>query len=155
MKKLLTILAVFLTLGVSAQQSYVSGSYSFYNSPGTFSQKSMGTLEVGRYVHNVATLGIAAGVTSFSGGKAYVEFRPSLIVWSSNQFSLSGTLGAGYIFDSPQSFLSEYTGTASYSFKNNMSVSVFAGGYKFSGKRISSDYTFVGTGLTINIPKSK
>lgn len=149
-----TIFGLLAGLFLSAQ-TYLSTSYSYYNTAGTFAQNSMATVEVGTYVHNVASLGIAAGITSFSGGKAYVEFRPSLILWTNNQFALTGTLGGGYIFDSPESFLAEYCGTFSYTLKDGNTVSAFMGGYKFSGKRSASAYSFSGIELTFNISKPK
>lgn len=154
MKKVMLLLSLAIGM-IASSQTYVSGSFSHYDGKGTFSQQGQVTVEVGRVVHDVATLGVAMGTTSLSHGKAYTEFRPTLTIWSHNQFSLCGTLGAGYVFDSSQSFLTEYCGTACYTFKNNVSLSIFGGGYKFNGRNSFSKYTFVGTGVTYTFQKSK
>lgn len=150
MKKVLTILAVLATTALSAQY-YVSGSFSVFNGTGTFCEKAMPTLEVGRSL-DALSVGIAGGRTSFhESGKYYVELRPSLTVFSKGNFSAAGTIGVGYIFDSGQNFLTEYCGTMSYAFKRKWSASLFAGGYKFEGKNLSTKYTFIGTGLTYTL----
>lgn len=147
MKKVILLAGILLSLTVGAQ-TYVSGSFSYYNGTGTFAQKSMGTIELGRVVKNVATLGLAVGKTNFSAGKTYVEFRPSFMVWQNRGFYLSGTLGGGYIFDSPQDFLMEYCVNGGYNVSERWVVSIFAGAYKFDGKSLTSNYTFCGTGIT-------
>ena len=152
--KILTILALAIKMVANAQ-TYVSGSFSYYNGTGTFGEKGMATAEVGRTIHDVLSLGVAVGRTSFTNGRTYVEFRPTLAVWSKNNFTLSGTLGVGHIFDFPQSFLTEYCATLSYSFSPNLGISMFGGGYKFDGKNVADNYTFVGTGITYIFSKSK
>ena len=84
MKKLLLVLTLLFSLSGFGQQKYVSGSFSYYDGGGSFGTQAMATAEVGTYIHDVATVGLAGGVTSFSGGHAYLEVRPSLMVWSSN-----------------------------------------------------------------------
>ena len=142
------IIFLLLTSSFIHAQTYISGSFSYYNGTGTFNEKAMGTLEVGRTIKDILSLGIAVGKTSFSAGDTYIEFRPSLTVWSKNNLSLSGTLGAGYIFNTPQSFLTEYCATMTYSLSSNFSLCIFTGGYKFDGKSSSNSYTFVGTGIS-------
>lgn len=152
MKKLMLILALVAATVVNAQNFYLSPSVSVFNGTGTFSEKAMPTLEIGRTFEDVFSAGVAVGRTSFhESGKYYVEFRPTLTVFSKGAFSASGTLGAGYIFDSPQNFLTEYCGTMSVKLSKLTSLSIFAGGYKFEGKDVSNKYTFVGTGLTFTL----
>lgn len=153
MKKLVTILALVACMSVNAQ-TYVSGSFSYYNGGGEFSQQAMATVEVGKTINNTLSLGVAGGVTAFSGGNYYAEFRPSMILWSYKNFSVSGTLGAGYVFNSTKSFLTEYCGSMNYGISDNWSVSFFGGGYNFNGQSSASKYTFVGTGLTFTIPRN-
>ena len=154
MKKLLLLIALMFSLSGFGQQKYVSGSFSYYDGGGSFNQQAMATVEVGTYIHDVATVGLAGGVTSFTGN-AYLEVRPSLMVWSSNQFSVSGTIGAGYVFNSTQSFLTEYCGTMTYTTPKGLGFSIFAGGYKFNGANDFSKYTFIGTGISYTLPKKK
>jgi hypothetical protein len=153
MKKLLTILALTIGLGLNAQ-IYVSPSFSYYNGPGTFEQNGMATLEIGKSFNNVFFLGVAGGVTSFSGMNTYVEFRPSAVLYTYKKLSVIGSLGAGYVWDSPEKVLTEYCGTISYTLDDRWAVNFFGGGYNFNGKESSSKYTFVGTGFTFTIPRN-
>lgn len=150
MKKLLTILAMVMAMTASAQV-YVSGSFSYYNAPGSFEENGMATVEVGKSFGNIFFLGVAGGVTSFKGANKYVEFRPSAILYTYKKLSIIGSLGAGYVWDSPEKILTEYCGTMSYALSSNWALNFFGGGYSFLGKESSSKATFVGTGLTLTI----
>lgn len=146
MRKVLTVVAVLLSM-VSFSQTYVNGLFSYYDGTGTFGQKSMGTVEVGR-TWDVLSVGVAGGVTSFTGGNAYLEVRPSVTVFQKDRVSVSATLGAGYVFDSPTNLLVEVSGSGNLSLNKNWSLSLFAGKYRFNGKRVATTATFVGTGVT-------
>src|SRR5687768_395949 len=150
MKKLLTILAMVMALTANSQV-YVSPSFSYYNGPGTFEENGMASLEIGKSFDNVFFLGVAGGVTSFAGKNAYVEFRPSATLYTYKKLSVIGSLGVGYIWDTPEKILTEYCGTISYALSNRWAVNFFGGGYQFNGKESSSKYTFVGTGFTFTI----
>lgn len=153
MKKLLTILALFVTLSVQSQV-YVSPSFSYYNGPGEFEQNGMATVEIGKSFGNVFFLGVAGGVTSFKGGNKYLEFRPSAVLYTYKRLSVIGSLGAGYVWNTEEKILTEYCGTISYALDDRWALNFFGGGYNFNGKESSSKYTFVGTGLTFTIPRN-
>jgi len=66
MKKFLTMLALAVGLTAGAQ-TYVSGSFSYYNGTGTFGEKGM---ETGRTIPDVLSLGVAfVGTYTFSRNK--------------------------------------------------------------------------------------
>jgi len=150
MKKLLTILAMVVAMAANSQV-YVSGSFSYFNGPGTFEENGMATVEVGKSFGNIFFLGVAGGVTSFKGGNKYLEFRPSAVLYTYKRLSVIGSLGAGYVWDTPQKILTEYCGTISYALNSAWALNFCGGGYSFNGKESSSKYTFVGTGLTLTI----
>lgn len=153
MKKVALILAMMVSLAASAQV-YVSASFSHYNGGGNFNQQGMVTGEIGYTIQKTLSLGVAGGVTSFSNTNPYLEFRPSVTLWSYRNFSVSGSLGAGYVFNTPENFLTEYCGTINWAFAGNLSASVFGGGYSFNGKQSASKYTFVGAGLTLSLGRN-
>lgn len=152
MKKLLFFVLLILST-TCFSQNYISGSYSYYNGGGTFGTQSMATLEYGKYIKNTGTVGLAMGLTAFTGGRLYTELRPTLIVFERNSFSLSTTIGAGYVFNNPEEILTEYCITTSYTFSNGISLSTFGGVYNFNGRNSSSKFTFVGTGLSYSLKK--
>lgn len=151
MKKLLTILALVITVTLSAQ-TYSTASLSVYNGAGSFAKQAMPTLEVGRYLQSDFTAGIAVGTTAFKGGSAYAEFRPTLY-YASNKFSQGFTIGGGYVFNKDTHFLVEVSTSTNYQISNDWGVGVFVGQYNFNGKSHASEYTFGGISVTCIIPK--
>ena len=91
MKKVLTIMAIFLSLAVSAQ-TYVSASTSFYNGTGDFGNKGMVTAEVGKQ-WDILSVGLAGGVTQFDGGKAFAEVRTAVTVFQKGKISVAPVIG--------------------------------------------------------------
>lgn len=151
MKKL-SLLLLLCTFSVLAHsQSYVNPSFSYYNGEGKFKDKAMASLEVGAVVNDVLSLGVAGGVLDFQEYTPYVEFRPSVTVFTYDRVSVSATLGAGYVFRKQENLLVELAGTLAYSLGSNTSLSVFAGQYRFNGNHSSSTATFIGTGLSISL----
>ncbi len=148
MKKILFVLGIFASFGAFSQKNYVSANYSYYNGAGTFGQQSMVTLEVGRDFGGVS-VGIAGGVTAFTNGNAYVEARVSPTLWKSGRWSVSGTLGAGHILNSPEYLLTEYGASVNCLVSKSVTLNISSGAYNFNGKNVSSKYSYVGTGVSL------
>lgn len=128
-------------------KTYVSASLSYYNGSGPFCQQAQPTVEFGITGSNIS-VGIANGFTAFNDGNFYSELRISPTFWQSGRWAVSGSLGAGYVFNKANQLLTEYSGGVGYSVSDKVSVSLFAGKYYFSGKTISSSATFSGAGVT-------
>ena len=153
MKKLLILLA--LAVGMTAgAQTYVNGSFSYYNGAGSFSSQGMGTVEVGRYLQDDFTAGIAVGTTSFSGGNLYAEVRPTFY-YTSGKFSQGFTIGAGYVFNSSTPFMVEWATSTNFQFSKQWGVGVAVGGYNFNGKLFAADYSYFGTSVTYIFKRKK
>ena len=153
MKKLLVILA--LAVGMTAgAQTYVNGSFSYYNGAGTFGNQSMGTVEVGRYLQDDFTIGVANGVTAFTNGSLYTEVRPTFY-YTSNKFSQGFVIGAGVVWNSDTPFMVEWGTSTCYQINPRWGVSIAIGGYNFNGKLFSSEYTYFGTGITYIFKKKE
>lgn len=153
MKKLLLFLALFITTTVMSQDvlptkpSYVTASFSYYNGGGTFSQQGSATLEVGKYLQDDFTLGLATGITAFSKGKPFLEIRPTFY-YTSNKFSQGFTLGGGYVFELPTHYLLEWSTSTNFSVTDRVGVGIFIGGYNFNGKLLAAEYSFAGVSIT-------
>ena len=149
MKKLFLISMIFMSGLFCSAQSYVSTSLSYYNGSGTFCQQAIPTVEVGVTFSKVS-VGIANGFTSFNDGSFYSELRVSPTLWEKGRWSVSGSLGAGYVFNKANQLLTEYGGGIGYSLSKAVSVGLFAGKYNFSGKTVSSSATFTGAAVTFS-----
>lgn len=146
MKKVLTIMAIFLSLAVSAQ-TYVSASTSFYNGTGDFGNKGMVTAEVGKQ-WDILSVGLAGGVTQFDGGKAFAEVRTAVTVFQKGKISVAPVIGVGYVFDSNTDYLVEYGASGTVAINKNWSVSLSTGVYHFNGRDAYGKATFTGLGIT-------
>ena len=135
MKKVLTIMAIFLSLAVSAQ-TYVSASTSFYNGTGDFGNK------------DVLSIGVAGGVTQFDAGKAFAEVRTAVTVFQKGKISVAPVIGVGYVFDSNTDYLVEYGASGTVAINKNWSVSLSTGVYHFNGRDAYGKATFTGLGIT-------
>ena len=135
MKKVLTIMAIFLSLAVSAQ-TYVSASTSFYNGTGDFGNKG------------ILSVVLACGVTQFDGGKAFAEVRTAVTVFQKGKISVAPVIGVGYVFDSNTDYLVEYGASGTVAINKNWSVSLSTGVYHFNGRDAYGKATFTGLGIT-------
>lgn len=152
MKKVLAILMfTFMTLGVSAQSKlnvpklYASASMSVFSQAGKFEDKTSSTAEVGLTIDNTS-VGIAVGSLSFFKGNLYGEVRVTPTIWSKGKFSVSGTIGAGTVFNTKQ-FLVEYGSAVNYAVTKNVSLSAGYGVFNLSGSSSAGNFPFFSSGL--------
>lgn len=151
MKKLLLTFAIVALSLVGFGQTYVSPSVSFYNGTGSFSQRTQATVEVGR-TWDAFSLGLAGGVLDLTKqAKAYAEARATFTAFQKGKVSLSGTLGAGRIFDSPENFLTELGVTGGVAINKNVGVNLSAGKYFFNGTNSASQASYIGVGLQFSL----
>ena len=157
MKKIIVLIVSLYFTFCAMSQTYVNLSPSvFINTTGTFREKTMATIEVGRTWEPVS-VGLALGKTTFAKQKGqdtafYAEVRGTYTLFTKNDFSAGVSLGVGHIFNAKQNFLTEFSYNIGYSFNQNISVNVFQGFYHFDGKLASNKYAFMGAGITISFP---
>ena len=147
MKKAFAILLALFPLFVGAQ-TYVSFSPSIYNGTGTFREKAMFTLEVGR-TFDVFNLGLAYGKTNLAkqeGGDTtnFIQIRPTLNLFSFQKFSAGVTLGIGKVFGAEQNLMTEFAYSINYMPNQNLFFSLFQGRYNFDGRESASRFSFFG-----------
>lgn len=134
---------------------YISSGASVYtNTPGTFNQKSFVNAEVGR-TYGIFDIGLLIGRLNFMHGDSlfYSEIEPTINVFSKGRFSEALTLGAGYVFNAKQNFLTEVTNSINFAPNNNLVITVFQGNYFFDGRFSTAKAQFMGLSFTYNFIK--
>ena len=139
--------------------NYITESIFVYtNTAGTFNQKVFLSAEFGR-TYGIFDIGLAIGrlnlVASGNGidSNWFSEVRPTINVFSKGRFSESLTLGAGFIFNAKQNFLTEITNCINFSPNDNLTIAVCQGNYFFDGRQSTSRAQFMGLALTFNFIK--
>lgn len=135
-------------------QTYVAGSVSYYNGAGTVGSQGMATVEVGRYLAKDFTAGVAVGTTAFEGGDFYAEFRPTFY-YQSGKFSQGFTIGAGWVDNKDNPFMTEWGTSTNYQISDSWSVGLGIGGYNFNGKLLASQYTYTGLSVSYTFKQKK
>ena len=163
MKKILVSLLFLICTSVHSQ-TYISIQPSFYSTlnGGTLqansSQRTAFDLEIGRQ-WDALSLGAVIGKTTFEKqgtyydsaiapkGKWYLEIRPNLNVFRQGKFTNTLTIGFGYVFNSNQSMLNEFTTGIEYDANPSWSYNINFGTYYFTGNRMSTNQNFFGISL--------
>lgn len=142
-----------------AHYNYLTASFFVYtNTAGTFNQKAFFSLEAGR-TYGIFDIGVAVGrlnlVASGNGidSNWFAEGRPTINVFSKGRFSESLTLGAGYVFNAKQNFMTEITNCINFSPNNKLTIAVCQGNYFFDGKLSTSRAQFMSVAVTLNFIK--
>lgn len=167
MKKFCTAILLFTIMFTAQSQprekeahyNYISLSSSvFTNTPGTISEKMFFAIEAGR-TFGIFDIGLSTGRLNFVNARNgrdsnwFVEVVPTINVFSKGRFSEALTLGAGYIFNRSENFLTEITNSINFAPGNSTIITVFQGNYFFDGKQSTSKAQFMGLSFTFNIIK--
>lgn len=138
----------YLTLSVSV----------FTNTPGAINHELFPSAEFGR-TYGIFDIGLAIGRLNFirSGGGVdsnwFAEIRPTINVFSKGRFSESLTLGAGYIVNAKQNFVTELTNCINFSVTNNLNLALCVGNYFRDGKFSTATAQFFSFAVTYNFIK--
>ena len=140
----------YLTIGTSV----------YTNTPGSFNEKVFILTEFGR-TFGIFDIGIAEGRLNLAkamngiDSNWFAEVRPTINVFSKGRFSESFTLGAGYIFNRKENFLTEITNCINFAPNDKLSISVCQGNYFFDGRLSTSKAQFMALAVTFNFIKKK
>lgn len=148
MRILTLLLLTFFFSSISIAQTYIQIAPSISNNPGTFSEKSNISLELGRQ-WDVFSLGLDIGKTNLGAVKGhdttnYLELRPNLNVFQQDKFTNTLTIGIGYIFNAEESLLTESTLGIEYAYSQQIHFNMYFGQYFTSGRYSASSETFFG-----------
>lgn len=128
----------------------------FVNTKGGAAKRFSPAVEFGR-TYGIFDIGLATGRTnSFSSGgdtSRYLEFRPTINIFSAGRFAEGLCLGAGYIFGAKQGLMTEICNSINFNISTKVAVAVTQGYYFFDGTNNNRSTQFMGLAFTYNFLK--
>ncbi|WP_461448678.1 hypothetical protein [Mucilaginibacter sp.] len=139
------------------QYFYISANTDiFVAAKGGVANRFSPAIEFGR-TYGIFDLGLASGVTnSLAKGNDtthYIELRPTINIFSKGRFNQGLCLGAGYIFNAKQAFMTEICNSINFNITTTVTVAITQGYYFFDGTNNSRSTQYVGFSLTYNFLK--
>ena len=126
------------------------------NTQGGSAKRFAPDVEFGR-TYGIFDIGLAEGKTnSFSSGRdtsSYLEFRPTINVFSAGRFSEALCLGGGYVFGAKQGLMTEICNSINFNISTTFAVAVTQGYYFFDGTNDNRTAQFMGLAFTYNFLK--
>lgn len=126
----------------------------FVNARGGFAKRFNPAVEFGR-TYGIFDIGLATGQFNFHGVDTlhYLEFRPTINVFSKGRFAEALCLGGGYIFNAKQAMMTEICNSINFNISERVAVAVTQGYYFFDGTNSSRSTQYMGFALTYNFLK--
>ncbi len=126
----------------------------FVNTRGGFAKRFAPALEFGR-TYGIFDIGLATGVfsTLYADTSRYLEFRPTINVFSKGRFAESLCLGAGYVFNARQGLMTEICNSIDFNISETMAIAVNQGYLFFDGTNSSRSAQYFGFSFTYNFLK--
>ncbi len=128
----------------------------FVNAKGGAAKRFSPAVEFGR-TYGIFDIGLAAGRTNSIGpggdSTRYIEFRPTINVFSKGRFAEALCLGGGYIFKAKQGLMTEICNSINFNISEIVAVAVVQGYYFFDGTNSSRSTQYMGFSVTYNFLK--
>jgi len=125
----------------------------FVNTRGGAAKRFSPSAEFGR-TYGIFDIGLSAGrLTSLKSGRdttLYLEFRPTINVFSKGRFAEALCLGAGYVVNAKQGLMTEVCNSINFNISEMWAIAVLQGYYYFDGVNSSRGAQFMGLNLTYN-----
>lgn len=125
----------------------------FVNTKGGVAKRFSPAVEFGR-TYGIFDFGLAAGrlssLVSGSDTVRYIEFRPTINVFSSGRFAEGLCLGGGYVFKAKQGLITEICNSINFNISTNVAVAVTQGYVFFDGTNSSRSAQYMGFAFTYN-----
>ena len=133
---------------------YLAGNMNvFVNTKGSFGQRFSPSVEFGR-TYGIFDMGLATGrlnsISSGSDTTRFLEFRPTINIFTKGRFSEALCIGGGYVFKAKQGLMTEICNSINFNISEIWSVSVLQGYYFFDGTNSSRSTQFFGLNATYN-----
>jgi hypothetical protein len=129
----------------------------FVNSKGGFDKRFSPAVEFGR-TYGIFDIGLATGrVNSISSGGdtvRYIEFRPTINIFSQGRFAEGLCLGGGYVFKAKQGLVTEICNSINFNISTTVAVAITQGYYFFDGTNSSRSTQYMGFAFTYNFLRS-
>jgi len=128
----------------------------FVNAKGGVAKRFSPAVEFGR-TYGIFDIGLATGrINSLSSGSdtsRYIEFRPTINVFSKGRFAEALCLGGGYLFKAKQGLMTEICNSINFNISETVAVAVTQGYYFFDGTNSSRSTQYMGFAFTYNFLK--
>ena len=128
----------------------------FVNTKGDVAKRFSPAVEFGR-TYGIFDIGLATGrfssLSSGSDTSHYIEFRPTINVFSAGRFAEGLCLGAGYVFGAKQGLMTEICNSINFNISETVAIAVTQGYYYFDGTNSSRSTQYMGFSLTYNFLK--
>jgi hypothetical protein len=133
---------------------YMSGNTNvFVNTRGGAAKRFSPSVEFGR-TYGIFDIGLSTGrVNSIgSGGDTtrFLEFRPTINIFSKGRFAEALCLGGGYVFKAKQGLMTEICNSINFNITEIWAVAVIQGYYYFDGTNNSRGTQYMGFNVTYN-----
>jgi len=128
----------------------------FVNARGGAAKRFAPGVEFGR-TYGIFDIGLSTGrVNSISPGtdtSRYIEFRPTINIFSAGRFAEGLCLGGGYLFNAKQGLMTEICNSINFNITTKMAIAVTQGYYFFDGTNSSRSTQYMGFSVTYNFLK--
>ncbi len=125
----------------------------FVNARGGVARRFSPNIEFGR-TYGIFDIGLASGrLNSLASGAdttRFIEFRPTINVFSKGRFAEALCLGGGYVFKAKQGLMTEICNSINFNISTTVAVAVTQGYYFFDGTNDSRNTQYMGFSLTYN-----
>jgi hypothetical protein len=134
------------------QYFYISGLADvFVNTRGGFAKRFGPGVEFGR-TYGIFDIGLATGGVSSLGrdSSRYIEFRPTINIFSQGRFAEGLCLGGGYLFGAKQALMTEICNSINFNITTKVAIAIPQGYVFFDGTNSSRSRQYMGFSLTYN-----
>ena len=125
----------------------------FVNTTGGFSKRLSPAIELGR-TYGIFDIGLASGRVNSSSGTSdtthYIEFRPTINIFSSGRFSEGLCLGGGYVFGAKQGLMTEICNSINFNISTDVAIAITQGYCFYDGTNSNRSTQFMGLAFTYN-----
>ncbi|MGZ3754360.1 MAG: hypothetical protein ACXVAY_00125 [Mucilaginibacter sp.] len=126
------------------------------NTKGGVAKRFSPAIEVGR-TYGIFDIGLATGqintMASGSDTTRFIEFRPTINIFSKGRFSEGLCLGGGYVFNAKQGLMTEICNSINFNISANSTIAVVQGYYFFDGTNSNRSAQYMGFSFTYNFLK--
>lgn len=125
----------------------------FVNTRGGVAKRFSPAVEFGR-TYGIFDIGLATGrissLSSSNDSTHYIEFRPTINIFSAGRFAEGLCLGAGYVFGAKQALMTEICNSINFNVSPTVALAVTQGYYFFDGTNNSRSTQYMGFAFTYN-----
>jgi hypothetical protein len=129
----------------------------FVNAKGGFAQRFAPSFEFGK-TYGIFDVGLATGrlnsISSGSDTSRFIEFRPTINVFSKGRFAESLCLGAGYVIKAKQGLMTEICNSINFNVTETVALAIVQGYVFLDGTNSSRNTQYMGFNITYNFLKN-